>query len=67
MRKIGGYFKGVFREMKRVKWPDKDRFLPAVSVVLCITIFAAIFLSLEDYAGSTLVGWLKDAFSSIVK
>ena len=55
MRKITGYFKGVFKEGKRIKWPKRLQFVPAVAVVLCITIFAAIFLALEDYAGGILV------------
>ncbi len=65
MRKITGYFKGVFKEGKRIKWPKRLQFVPAVAVVLCITIFAAIFLALEDYAGGILVQQLRDAFSSM--
>lgn len=65
MKKVLGYFKGVFKEGKRVKWPKKRDFFPAVAVVLCITIFAAIFLALEDYAGGILVQQLRDAFSSL--
>ncbi len=65
MKKIGNYFKGVFREGKRVRWPKKDVFFPAVAVVICITLFAAIFLVLEDYASGILVAQLRDAFESI--
>lgn len=65
MKKIGNYFKGVFREGKRVRWPKKDIFFPAVAVVICITLFAAIFLVLEDYASGILVAQLRDAFESI--
>ena len=45
MKKITGYFKGVFKEGKRIKWPKKDVFLSSLAVVLCITIFAAMFLA----------------------
>ena len=65
MKKITDYFKGVIKEARRIKWPKKLQFVPAVAVVLCITIFAAIFLALEDYAGGILVQQLRDAFSSI--
>ncbi len=65
MKKIGNYFRGVVREGKRVKWPKKDVFLPAVAVVISIAIFAAIFLVLEDYASGILVAQLRDAFESI--
>ena len=65
MHKIIGYFKGVFKEGKRIKWPKRLQFVPAVTVVLCITIFAAIFLALEDYAGGILVQQLREAFSSL--
>ena len=65
MKKITGYFKGVFKEGKRIKWPKKDVFLPSLAVVLCITIFAAIFLAIEDYAGGILVDQLRQAFESI--
>lgn len=59
------YFKGVVREAKRVRWPKKEQFLPAISIVLCITIFAAIVLSLEDLAGQSLVEQLRKAFEAI--
>lgn len=65
MKKIGNYFKGVFREGKRIKWPKKDVFLPAVGVVICIALFAAIFLIFEDYASGVLVAQLREAFESI--
>ena len=65
MKKITGYFKGVFKEGKRIKWPKKDVFLPSLAVVLCITIFASIFLAIEDYACGILVAQLRQSFESI--
>lgn len=59
------YFKGVGREAKRVKWPTRETFLPAIAVVLCITIFASVILSLEDLAGQMLVEQLRQAFESL--
>ena len=65
MKKIIGYFKGVGREAKRIKWPKKEAFLASIAVVIGITVFAAIFLVLEDYAGGILVAQLRDAFESL--
>ncbi len=59
------YFNGVAREAKRVRWPKKDSFLPALAVVICITVFAAIFLALEDLASGTLIDQLRTAFEAI--
>lgn len=56
------YFRGVAREAKRVRWPKKEAFLPAVGVVIAITVFAAIFLVLEDLAAGTLIEQLQKAF-----
>lgn len=65
MRKIVNYFKGVFKEGRRIKWPKKEVFFGALSVVLCITIFAAIFLSLEDFAANTILDELRKAFEAL--
>ena len=59
------YFKGVGREAKRVRWPKKDQLLPSIAVVLCIVIFAALFLSLEDLAANTIIEQIKQAFKNL--
>jgi len=59
------YFRGVAREAKRVRWPNKDELLPAIAVVICITVFTALFLALEDYAANTIIEQLKNAFASL--
>lgn len=59
------YFKGVGREAKRVRWPKKDELLPAIAVVLCVMIFAAVFIYLEDYAANMIINQLKEAFKNI--
>ncbi|MCI7602497.1 MAG: preprotein translocase subunit SecE [Candidatus Onthovivens sp.] len=56
------YFRGVAREAKRVRWPKREAFLPAIGVVIAITVFAAIFLVLEDLAAGTLIEQLQKAF-----
>jgi len=65
MKKILNYFKGVGKEIKRIKWPKFDAFLPAIITVLCIATFAAIFLVIEDYAGGIIISSLRDAFESM--
>lgn len=65
MKKILRYFKGVGKEAKRIKWPKKEQFVPSIIVVICITIFAGIFLALEDLAANTLLEQLRNAFSSL--
>lgn len=65
MRKIVRYFKGVGREAKRIKWPTREVLLPSIIVVICITVFASLFLALEDYASNILLEQLRDAFELI--
>ncbi len=65
MKSIIRYFKGVGREAKRVKWPESNKFLSAIIVVILIAAFAGIFLSLEDYASSVIIEQLRQAFESI--
>lgn len=56
------YFRGVAREAKRVRRPKREAFLPTIGVVIAITVFAAIFLVLEDLAAGTLIEQLQKAF-----
>lgn len=65
MKSVLRYFKGVGREAKRIKWPDRETFIPSMVVVICIAIFAGIFLSLEDLATATILEQLRNAFESI--
>ena len=59
------YFRGVGRELKRVRWPSRDQYLSSMAVVLVITILAGLILVLEDLAGQTLVEQLRNAFESL--
>ncbi|MCB9499921.1 MAG: preprotein translocase subunit SecE [Erysipelotrichaceae bacterium] len=60
------YFKGVNREAKRIRWPKKEQFFPSLGVVLCIMVFAAIFLFIEDSASRSIIDTLKSAFESLL-
>lgn len=59
------YLKEVVKEGKRVRWPSRDKLWPAIAVVICISIFAAVFLALEDLTASSIISQLKDAFGGM--
>jgi preprotein translocase SecE subunit len=40
--------KEVVKEGKRVRWPSREVLWPAIAVVIAISVFAAVFLALED-------------------
>jgi len=65
MSKVSRYANGVKKEAKRVRWPKKDDFLPAIATVLVIAIFTAIFLLVEDLAAGTLLSQLREAFANL--
>ncbi len=56
------YTKEVVKEGKRIRWPKRDVLVPTLVVVICIAVFAAVFLSLEDLTAGSLIQQLKDAF-----
>ena len=59
------YVGEVVKEGKRVRWPKRDVLIPAIIVVVIITVLAALILYVEDLAGNRLIQILKDAFSSM--
>ena len=56
------YVKEVVKEGKRVRCPKREQLIPAIVVVISISVFAAIFLSLEDYTAGSLIQQIKAAF-----
>ncbi len=58
------YFKGVSREAKRVRWPDRSSFLTTIGVVLLITVIAGIFLALEDLAAGVIIEQMQNVFAN---
>lgn len=58
----GKYAKEVVKEGKRVRWPKREQLIPMIVVVIAITAFAAIFLSLEDLTAASMISQLKAAF-----
>lgn len=65
MKSILRYFKGVGREARRIRWPERETFIPSIIVVICIAIFAGVFLSLEDLATATILEQLRNAFEGM--
>lgn len=58
---------GVIKEGKRVRWPKRDVLLPAIAVVVIIAVLAGLLLTLEDYAGNTLLEVLRKSFEGLKK
>jgi preprotein translocase SecE subunit len=56
------YMKEVVKEGKRVRWPSREELWPAIAVVIWISVFAALFLVLEDLAASSIISQLQQAF-----
>jgi len=56
------YIKEVVKEGKRVRWPGRDTLWPAIAVVIWISVFAALFLVLEDLAANSIISQLQSAF-----
>ena len=59
------YTQEVIKEGKRVRWPKKDVFFPALITVIIICVFAALVLSLEDFLAGTIINTIKDWFGQI--
>ena len=56
------YTQEVIKEGKRVRWPKKDVFVPALITTIVICVFCALILSIEDLASGSLIGELKEIF-----
>ena len=64
---LKSYAKGVVKEGKRVRWPKKDVFVPALITTIVICVFCALILSIEDLASGSLIGQLKEIFGGGAK
>ena len=61
------YTQEVIKEGKRVRWPKKDVFMPALITTIVICVFCALILSIEDLASGSLIGELKEIFGGGAK
>ncbi|MCQ3035062.1 MAG: preprotein translocase subunit SecE [Bacilli bacterium] len=59
------YASEVVKEGKRVRWPKREEFIPALVAVLVVCIVAALFLSLEDWAAGSLIQQIKELFKGM--
>ena len=64
MGKAKRYFQGVVKEGKRVRWPNRETVLKSLSIVLFITVVAAIWLWLDDKIAAKLLQILQNTFGS---
>ena len=62
---VKSYAKGVVKEAKRVRWPKREKLIPAIVVVIVIATISGLLLMAEDWAGNSIIQILKDAFSSM--
>ncbi len=62
MYKIRRYFQGVWKQGKMVRWPKRKELATAVATVLCVVIFVAICLVVDDLIISKLLQDLDGAF-----
>jgi preprotein translocase SecE subunit len=63
--KVSKFLNEVAREAKRVRWPKSDALMSSIFVILAITVFAAVALTLEDLAVAELLGQLRAAFENL--
>ena len=56
------YVKEVAKEGKRIRWPKREILLPTIVVVICISVFVALFLTLEDVTAGSLINQLRNVF-----
>ena len=48
MKKILGFFKNVFKEMKTVRWPNRKEMVTySIATLFCIVIFAVFFTAID--------------------
>ncbi|MEY3610264.1 MAG: hypothetical protein RLZZ264_785 [Bacillota bacterium] len=59
------FLQEVTRESKRVRWPKTDALISSIVVVIIITVFSALALTLEDLAVAELLGQIRSAFESL--
>jgi preprotein translocase SecE subunit len=59
------FLQEVTRESKRIRWPKTDALISSILVVIIITVFSALALTLEDLAVAELLGQIRSAFESL--
>lgn len=60
MANVGGFFKNVMSEMRKVSWPRKKELTRYTVVVLATVVVMAVFFALVDLGISQLFRWYLD-------
>ena len=63
--KLNKFVQEVARESRRVRWPKTDVLVSSILIVIVITVFSALALTLEDLAVAELLGQIRSAFESL--
>lgn len=57
MANVGGFFKNVMSEMRKVSWPRRKELTKYTVIVLATVVAAAIFFAVVDLGISELFRW----------
>jgi preprotein translocase SecE subunit len=49
LKRIGDYFKGVYTQGKKVRWPSAKQLVSYTVTVLVFSVFFALFLNFANY------------------
>ncbi|WP_144512645.1 preprotein translocase subunit SecE [Bacillus sp. FJAT-22090] len=60
MANVGGFFKNVMSEMRKVSWPKRKELTRYTVIVLATVIVMAVFFGLVDLGISELFRWYLD-------
>lgn len=59
---VSAYVRAMKSELQRVNWPDSRVAIRLSVVILCITVFSAVFVALFDYISAEIVLVLDSVF-----
>lgn len=57
MANVGGFFKNVMSEMRKVSWPKRNELSKYTVIVLATVVAAAVFFAVVDLGISELFRW----------
>ena len=58
VKKIGNAFKNMWRELRKVTWPSRDKLVNYSTIVVLFIVFMMIVIGLLDTASSALVNMI---------
>ena len=56
---IAKFFVLTFREMKKVRWPNKEKMKEASQIVLAFVLLFGVYIILDDFIIAQLLKWIK--------